>query len=398
MSKCIFYTHAYNAEATLERAIRSVLGQTDPELVYYILDNGSDDRTGELIRAAAARDSRVIPLRNKKNYVFEPGNAWPDIVETRADHDLFCFLDADDEYKPDFLEKTRSFMRTNGLDMAACGNDYLDSNSGQITGSRELPMDVVISGEGFSDGFPCYHGFMRTMWGKLYTVALLKRFDHARASRTETARYGGDTLFTLENLRNACRAGILRGTLHRYYLSPKSMSYRLDSSRGKACATLHEFACQYLLDKCGRITPRNREFLLAVFLNDLYDILRIALSAKTDIKQSVAVVLDALVSGAGRELLACPALRELDTEDGAQYQKMRQEAFSSLISWMLSLDEVPDELAERFCWLGTMLSAAMDDQNSWVSFQLLQLQFFREQGRNEEARALEAELSPLGIV
>lgn len=43
-------TCAYNAEKTLRRAMDSVLNQTYGELTYYVLDNGSTDRTGEILR------------------------------------------------------------------------------------------------------------------------------------------------------------------------------------------------------------------------------------------------------------------------------------------------------------------------------------------------------------
>ena len=43
-------TCAYNAEKTLQRAVDSVLNQTYQDFEYHILDNGSQDSTGELLR------------------------------------------------------------------------------------------------------------------------------------------------------------------------------------------------------------------------------------------------------------------------------------------------------------------------------------------------------------
>ena len=60
-------TCAYNAEKTLRRAMDSVLNQTYDKLTYYVLDNGSTDRTGEILREYAEKDSRVVPFFNKVN-------------------------------------------------------------------------------------------------------------------------------------------------------------------------------------------------------------------------------------------------------------------------------------------------------------------------------------------
>ena len=40
-------TCAYNAEKTIRRAMDSVLNQTYRDITYYVLDNGSTDRTGD---------------------------------------------------------------------------------------------------------------------------------------------------------------------------------------------------------------------------------------------------------------------------------------------------------------------------------------------------------------
>ena len=55
-----------DAERTIEESLESVLGQTFPDLEVIIVDDGSVDRTGEIVRQIAARDRRIELLHQEK--------------------------------------------------------------------------------------------------------------------------------------------------------------------------------------------------------------------------------------------------------------------------------------------------------------------------------------------
>ncbi|MGE0409964.1 MAG: glycosyltransferase family 2 protein [Amphiplicatus sp.] len=57
----------FNGEAYLAEAIESILGQTASDYEFLILDDGSTDRTPDIARAYAARDSRIRYLRDDAN-------------------------------------------------------------------------------------------------------------------------------------------------------------------------------------------------------------------------------------------------------------------------------------------------------------------------------------------
>ena len=48
-----------NAEDTLKESLASVLGQTFANFEFIIIDDGSSDRTGDILQQASAQDSRV---------------------------------------------------------------------------------------------------------------------------------------------------------------------------------------------------------------------------------------------------------------------------------------------------------------------------------------------------
>ena len=57
----------FNGDAYLEAAIDGVLAQEYTDLELIISDNASTDRTGEICEQYAAKDDRVVYIRNKEN-------------------------------------------------------------------------------------------------------------------------------------------------------------------------------------------------------------------------------------------------------------------------------------------------------------------------------------------
>jgi cellulose synthase/poly-beta-1,6-N-acetylglucosamine synthase-like glycosyltransferase len=57
----------YNGEAHLDEAIESVLQQDFPDFEFIIVDDGSGDRTPAMLASWAARDRRIVLLRNEVN-------------------------------------------------------------------------------------------------------------------------------------------------------------------------------------------------------------------------------------------------------------------------------------------------------------------------------------------
>jgi len=279
MGGVIIFTVAYNAEKTMARTIESVLSQTCGDFTYYVVNNGSLDTTGTIIKAYADKDQRIKVLSNAVNHVWEQGNNLShDIFPKYDDSHFFCVLDADDEYKPDFIEKMLKFMRENQLDIAACGNDFISVSSGMTLGVRGLDRDLILEGESFGTQFPIYHEFMRTVWGKFYSLPVMREYE---ADNPEGIWYGSDTLITQGAFRRARRVGILAGSLHKYYINPQSVSYAIiDAKRIRGDRVMFDAAKEFLIAKVGHVSPGNEHFLYSVYLNAIKDTLQVLLKAE----------------------------------------------------------------------------------------------------------------------
>ena len=98
----------YNRERFLERAINSVLGQTYKDIEFIIVDDGSTDRSEEIIKSCT--DSRIQYVKMKRNsfYCYAANCG---LTYCRGEY--VAFMNSDDVWLPDKLEKQLEFMEEN---------------------------------------------------------------------------------------------------------------------------------------------------------------------------------------------------------------------------------------------------------------------------------------------
>lgn len=322
-------TCAYNAEKTLRRAVESVLNQTFQDFEYHILDNGSTDRTGELVREYAARDPRIVPYYNKINRNFEENLDFWNLSRRIPEGDYFCILDADDAYEPTFFREMLDFMAENRLEIAACGTVFVDGDSGRSVGDRVLPQNILADTPKRMDAyFPIIHWNLRQVWGKLYS-------SRAAAARYETElpdwwprAYGGDTISVMGCIEAAGSFGVYGKALHRYTVSRKSVSHQWIPGRETTDMTLHEKTLSFLRQQCGKVSVQNLRFLYVVYFNAVKDTLAVWAGANLPFSEKLEILHRLLTQGVMQEMLAAD-LGEYGVGE-AEKRELLQAVFQSL--------------------------------------------------------------------
>lgn len=105
-----------NGEQHLEAAIGSVLNQTFSDLELVVVDNGSTDRTPEIVQSL--RDRRIRALALAARGVSGARN----LGVRKARGEFVAFLDSDDTWNPDFLEKMHGALASDQeAVLAYCG-------------------------------------------------------------------------------------------------------------------------------------------------------------------------------------------------------------------------------------------------------------------------------------
>lgn len=113
----------FNSEAFISETINSVLNQTYNNWELLLIDDGSNDNTINCVNNFILQNSKIKLFKNDTNLgaAFSRNKG---IMEAKGDY--IAFLDADDLWKADKLEKQVTFMQTEDCDV--CFSSYEQIN------------------------------------------------------------------------------------------------------------------------------------------------------------------------------------------------------------------------------------------------------------------------------
>jgi glycosyltransferase involved in cell wall biosynthesis len=139
----------YNKEQYIKKTLLSVLNQTFSNFEIIIIDDGSTDKSADIVKEI---DSDKINLINQENA--GPSNARNRGIE-EAQGEYLAFLDADDEWLPNKLERHHILHRDNPNLIWSCSSYTVlkDSGSRVINYSKR---DTIVKDaiDGIIDGLP----------------------------------------------------------------------------------------------------------------------------------------------------------------------------------------------------------------------------------------------------
>ena len=255
--KITFLMLAYNTEKYIEKAVNSILNQTETNINLIVRNNGSTDKTGDLLRQMAASDERMHIIENKNNWYADDGSCyiasgivriWP-IQNKELLGEYISIVDSDDWLRPDFAERLYQGANDFDADIAVCGHTYM--HDGITKGSDRLPPDLCTENlanesERIRTEFMSLYNVFRCYWGKLFkTTFFLKHYDEAWQSVGDRSLL--DTATMLRYLR-CCRGfASVCEPLYQFRVSTATYKSRFpDGLRVMEAETLWEEGWQFL--------------------------------------------------------------------------------------------------------------------------------------------------------
>ena len=108
----------YNAATFVDEAVNCVMNQTYPDVELIVVDDGSTDGSANILQDLAARYAPRIQLHFQDRQGPYPAR---NLALKHARGGYVAFLDADDYWTPDALEKLASELNAQQADIAYCG-------------------------------------------------------------------------------------------------------------------------------------------------------------------------------------------------------------------------------------------------------------------------------------
>lgn len=175
-------------EAMLNKAVVSIISQTERDFEFLICDDGSDEKTKKLLQNISATDNRIRILTLPENKgLAEALNACLDA----AVGEFIARQDDDDYSHPERFARQIKYLYDNpDVDFIGTACELFDSN-GKVYGERIMP--VKIDKNSFLYNSPFIHGSMmfrkKVFSDNCYrTIGKLKRYEDYDLFMTLTAK------------------------------------------------------------------------------------------------------------------------------------------------------------------------------------------------------------------
>ncbi len=130
---------AYNAERTIAESVRSVIAQTYENWELIVVNDASEDDTESIIREFERQDHRIKSIKNAKN---------AGVSETRhrgveqAEGKWIAFLDSDDIWLEDKLEKQISLQRKTDAKLLFTGSGFMSADRKRMGWVLHVPEEI----------------------------------------------------------------------------------------------------------------------------------------------------------------------------------------------------------------------------------------------------------------
>lgn len=156
MPKISIIIPCYNSEQFIDRTIKSVLSQTFSDWELLLIDDHSTDKTKDILEKYAKNDTRIKILQTKEN---SGGPALPkNIGIENAKGEYIAFLDHDDEWLPEKLEKQLAVFKNSKdekLGLVSCGVRLINNKNKEFATvtqkNNNIFPDILIRNPIFSN-------------------------------------------------------------------------------------------------------------------------------------------------------------------------------------------------------------------------------------------------------
>ncbi|WP_314916763.1 glycosyltransferase family 2 protein [Capnocytophaga gingivalis] len=228
----------YNGETYLARCLDSLLDQTYAPIEILVVNDGSQDRTTEILSQYEQYPQIKVFYQENKG-VSQARN----LALKNFNGDFVCFVDSDDYVTPTYCEKLYQALIKNNTDISICKYTFIEEEGKEVSFIESDNTYTYTSLEALSllledtliKSYP---------WGKLFNRKLFQNLSFPK-DRIAFEDYA--LLFRL--FEKAKAVVIINDSLYNYVHYENSLSHQMDEEKSfhffLGIMEMYDFACQY---------------------------------------------------------------------------------------------------------------------------------------------------------
>lgn len=220
----------YNVEKYLKRCLDSIVNQTYKNIEIICIDDGSPDRSIDILREFEKKDNRVKVIRQQNMGLSGARNTGID----KAQGEYIIFVDSDDYIETKMIELMVQKIEKQNHDLVVCGVIYRKSKTEYTAVNIKKIEELLSKSIRKIDGKQYFKIvtsktslFTAAAWNKMYRRKIIIE----KEIRFPVGRLYEDLLFVFEYLFNCTSVGVVPEALYDYYISrPGSITNKINKN------------------------------------------------------------------------------------------------------------------------------------------------------------------------
>lgn len=239
----------YNVEEYIKKGLDSLINQTLKDIEIILINDGSKDKTIDILKEYDKKDKRIVIIDKKNEGVSKARN---DGLE-KATGEYIAFMDSDDWFELDALEKMYNKAKDNDFDIVACDTyaiypdrkQYIKSAIKDNQTNKKLMIDAYA-----------------VIWNKIYKKEILKNIKF-----NTSLTFCEDVLFLYQIYERVNKIGSINEPLYNYLQRQNSLTYTYDKKLYQLIESQDEIINYY---KKGNIFAKYKEELEYTYVRYLF--------------------------------------------------------------------------------------------------------------------------------
>ncbi len=243
----------YNVESYLERCVKSIQAQTLQNIEIILINDGSDDNSGEYCDTFAKEDYRVKVFHQKNAGLSAARNKGLELAEG----EWISFIDSDDFIHPQMLEKLLKNAVNSQTLIAVCGMASVNEKGVYI--NSFVPKFQTLEGQALHGYFMDYgNGYV---CNKLFHSSLFKNIRFPLGKLFEDG-------YVLTYLLEAAQKAVFVDEVGYYYtqrkesITNKKIKQGMDISRQFDALESRQIKLDFIKDRYPELIPKAKKDLI----------------------------------------------------------------------------------------------------------------------------------------